>query len=197
MDRLRAWRSQLLRPKGLARLADSAHLARPTHITNPHCIEIGERVIVGRNTLLQPITAYLGQSFSPRVVIGDDCYVGPNCQFHCIGRIELGAGCVLSDQVYLSDVSHGMDPRENLIMDQPVTSKGPVILGPHSFVGFGSVLLSGVTLGEHAVIGARSVVTRSVPAYTMVAGNPARPIAHFDKDRGAWVKARDNVRVEV
>jgi lipopolysaccharide O-acetyltransferase len=190
IGRLRAQAARLLRPGGFASLSESALLARPLRVANAHCISIGARTIIGRDTLLQPITTYLDQSFSPRLVIGDDCYVGPNCQFHCVDKIELTSGCVLSDQVYVSDVSHGLLPGQGLLMDQPVNSKGAVIVGANCFIGFGAVLMPGVILGEHVVVGARSIVTRSVPAFTMVAGNPARPIATFDHRAGQWVSSR-------
>jgi acetyltransferase-like isoleucine patch superfamily enzyme len=183
---LKNLRSHLQRPRGLRRLGPSTRIMPPLRRINGHCIDIGDRVVMGRNCLLQPLTGYLGQVFTPQLVIGDDCYIGPDCQFHCIDRIELGAGSVLSDQVYVSDVGHGLDPRAGLIIDQPVISKGPVIIGAGSFVGFGAVLLSGVTLGKHCIVGARSVVTRAVPAYTMVGGNPAREIARFNLGSGLW-----------
>lgn len=186
LDWLRQLRWQWRRPRGLKHLGAAARITPPLRHVNGHCIEIGDRVVMGRNCLLQPLTRYLQQQFTPSLRIGDDCYIGPDCQFHCVDRIELERGCVLSDQVYVSDVGHGMDPRAGLIMDQPVHSKGPVVLGAHCFVGFGAVVLSGVRLGAHSVVGARSVVTRSVPAYTMVAGNPARPIARFDPASGRW-----------
>lgn len=186
LDWVRKLRWYLRRPRGLKRLGKGVRISPPLRRVNGHCIEIGNRVVIGPNCLLQPITSYLQQHFTPRLVIGDDCYVGPDCQFHCVDRIELGRGCVLSDQVYLSDVGHGMDPRAGLIMDQAVHSKGPVVLADHCFVGFGSVVLSGVHIGAHSIVGARSVVTRPVPAYTMVAGNPARVIAHFDQGSGQW-----------
>ncbi|MFM0505050.1 acyltransferase [Paraburkholderia caffeinilytica] len=174
------------RPKGLRRLGDSTRIAFPLQWTSGHCIEIGDRVVMGRNCLLQPIERYLDQVFQPRLLIEDDCYVGHDCQFHSVNYIRLGAGSVLSDQVYVSDVNHGLDPRAGLIMDQSVRSKGPVDIGNGSFVGFGAVLLSGVTLGKHCVVGARSVVTHSVPDYTMVAGSPAREIATFNFETGTW-----------
>jgi acetyltransferase-like isoleucine patch superfamily enzyme len=183
---LRAFRWALVRPRNFLCLGLGTQIVMPLRAINPRCISIGDRVVIGRNCLLQPLTSYLDQQFSPNLRIGDDCYVGPDCQFHCIDRIELGRGCVLSDQVYVSDVGHGMDPRDGLLMDRPLVSKGPVLIEDGCFVGFASVLMSGVTLGAYCVVGARSVVTRSFPAYTMVAGNPARAIARFDHDAGKW-----------
>lgn len=188
---LRKLRWALRRPRGLGRLGDGASIQLPLRFVNGECVEIGSHAVIGANCLLQPIRSYLGQRFEPRIVIGDDCYLGADCQFHCIDRIELGHGCVLSDQVYVSDTGHGLDPRLGLIMDQPIGSKGPVKIGDGSFVGFRAVLLSGVELGRHAVVGAGSVVTRSVPAYTMVAGQPARAIARFDLEAGRWVRLHD------
>lgn len=186
LDWLRQLRWYWRRPRGLKHLGKFIRITPPLRRINGHCIEIGDRVVIGPNCLLQPITSYLQQCFTPHLIIGDDCYLGPNCQFHCIDRIELGRGCVLSDQVYLSDVSHGMDPSAGLIMDQSLHSKGPVLLADHCFVGFGAVVLSGVQIGTHSIVGARSVVTRSVPPYTMVAGNPARVLAHFNLNSGCW-----------
>lgn len=191
LDWVRKLRWYWRRPRDLKQLGRDVRISPPLRRVNGHCIEIGNRVVIGANCLLQPITSYLQQHFSPRLIVGDDCYIGPDCQFHCVDRIELGRGCVLSDQVYLSDVGHGMDPRAGLIMDQAVHSKGPVVLADHCFLGFGVVVLSGVYIGTHSIVGARSVVTRSVPAYTMVAGNPARVIARFDQTTGCWQRVRE------
>jgi len=188
---LRHLRQQLLRPRGLNRLGSLTRVARPFTFVHGERISIGDRVLIGRNTLMQPIVRYLDQSFSPELVVGDDCYIGPDCQFHCVNGISLGRGCVLSDQVYVSDVGHGLDPRAGLIMDQPVHSKGPVRIADGCFIGFGSVVLSGVQLGQHCVVGARSVVTKSFPAYTMLSGNPARQIGSFDVSTGRWTRVHD------
>ncbi|MFM0204980.1 acyltransferase [Paraburkholderia fungorum] len=183
---IRSVRWKIRRPKDLRRLGSATRITFPVRWTSGHCIEIGDRVIIGRNCLLQPIERYLDQVFTPRLIIEDDCYVGHDCQFHCVNSICLGRGSVLSDQVYISDVGHGLDPRAGLIMDQSVRSKGPVHVGDGAFVGFASMLLAGISVGKHSVVGARSVVTRSVPDYTMVGGNPAREIARFNHETGEW-----------
>jgi len=185
LKRLKWW---IVRPRDLARLGEGSRVIKPFRRVNAQCIEIGERVIIGRNCLVQPLRSYLDQTFAPKIVIGDDCYIGADCQLHSIDLLEIGRGCVLSDQVYISDTGHGMNPNDGLIMDRPILSKGPVRLGEGCFIGYASVVLGGVSLGKHCVVGTRSVVTRSFDDYTMVAGNPARPIAKFEPVAGQWVR---------
>ncbi len=55
-------------------------------------------------------------------------------------------------------------------MDRPLVKGGPIEFGRSCFVGFGATILPGVTLGEHCVVGARAVVTKSVPAFSMLLG---------------------------
>ncbi|MEH2171306.1 DapH/DapD/GlmU-related protein [Nostoc sp.] len=56
----------------------------------------------------------------------------------------------------------------------------PILIGSNVWIGFDACILPGVTIGEGAIVGARSVVTQDVPPYTIVAGNPARVVRHLD-----------------
>lgn len=102
--------------------------------------------------------------------------------------VEIGSGCVLSEHVYVSDIAHGLDPRGGFIMEQPLESKGPVRIGKNVFIGYGCSILPGVTLGDHCVVGTRSVVTHSFPAYSMIAGSPARVVKQYNPITGQWDK---------
>ena len=73
------------------------------------------------------------------------------------------------------------------VQDQPLLP-GRVFIGQGAWVGYGVFIAGNVSLGEHSVVGANSVVTRSVPAYTVVAGAPAEPVRRYSHELGKWVK---------
>jgi lipopolysaccharide O-acetyltransferase len=104
----------------------------------------------------------------------------------CIDSVDIGDGCVLSEHIYIADSFHGIDPKDGPIMERVLGSKGPVVIGRRSFLGYRSSVLSGVTLGEHCIVGAHSVVTDSFPKYTMLAGAPARAIKTYCEVSGQW-----------
>jgi galactoside O-acetyltransferase len=117
-------------------------------------VSIGERTFIGKSTI---VTA-------ERVTIGDDVL------------ISWGVTIVDHD-------SHSLDwtLRANDMLDWAEGRKdwthipiAPVLVGDKAFIGFGVSILKGVTIGEGAVVGARSIVTRDVAPWTLVAGNPAR-----------------------
>jgi acetyltransferase-like isoleucine patch superfamily enzyme len=179
-------KSLLFRPWGVS-MGERSVFRRPWTLANRSAITIGARTRIGSGATMHPLASYRGQPLAGRIDIGSDVYIGGRFYVFACGTIEIGDGCVLSEDVYVTDNSHGLDPRAGLIMDQPLTSRGPVRIGRHVFIGYGASILDGVTLGDHCVVGTRSVVTRSFPAYSMVAGVPARLIKTFDPQSGAWV----------
>ena len=64
-----------------------------------------------------------------------------------------------------------------------------VVIGDGAFLGIGACVMAGVTIGERAFVGANAVVTRDVPPNGVVAGNPARLLRVYDRERGAWTDA--------
>lgn len=161
----------------------------PRWLHNRDRIRIGARCTIGRFAIFNPMVEYSGLPQSGHIHVGDDVYIGGFSQIHSMHTLEIGEGSVLSEHVYISDTAHGLNPLAGPIMAQPLESKGPVRIGRHVFIGFGASLLPGVTLGDYCVVGARSVVTRSFPAYSMVAGMPARLVKVFDLERREWVSA--------
>lgn len=183
------------RPWGL-RIGAKSTVRRPWRITNRRQITIGNQTRIGRDAVLNPISqAESGFAADGTITIGDDVYIGLHAQIHASSGVWIGDGAVLSDYVYLNDAAHGLDPQAGLIMDQPIESRGKVVIGHHVFIGVRSVVFGGVELGERCVVGANSVVTRSFPAYSMVAGAPARTIKRYDLGLGRWISVENDAVV--
>jgi acetyltransferase-like isoleucine patch superfamily enzyme len=182
----------IYRPKGAVIGADSWVLL-PRWFYNAKKISIGKNCFIGRFAVFHPILNYGEQSCAGKIIIGDDVYIGGFSQIHAMGQLSIGDGCVLSEHVYISDIAHGLHPDRGLIMKQPLESKGPVTIGRNVFIGYGSSVLPGVTLGDHCVVGTHTVVTKSFPSYSMIAGMPAKLIKIFNKNTGSWIPVDNEV----
>lgn len=122
------------------------------------------------------------------VVIGDRCYIGAS-HLVCHTGILIGDDVIISWGVTIVDHdSHALEwsKRERDVLTWKQGQKewssvaiSPVTIGSKAWIGFGVSILKGVKIGEGAVVGAKAVVTRDVPPFTVVAGNPARVVRHL------------------
>jgi acetyltransferase-like isoleucine patch superfamily enzyme len=168
-------------------LGENEVIRSPRRVDGVHRIQVGKRTGFGKEVWLSAYEEYAGQRFAPRLVIGDDVWIGDYACITCTSSIQLGDGCVLADFVYITDTFHGLDPEGGPILRQPLVSKGDIWLGAGTFVGYHCCILPGVVLGEHCVVRAGSVVTHSFPACSMLAGSPARLIKRYSFERHGWV----------
>jgi lipopolysaccharide O-acetyltransferase len=176
----------LYHPRGVT-FGERSSIRRPYSISGRTHVKLGARTAILGGSHIQAITQYAGISYHPCIEIGDDVYIGSNAYFTAIHGISIGDGSVLSEQVYITDEFHGMDPQAGLIMKQPLTSKGPVIIGRACFLGFRASVMPGVILGDHCIVGANATVTRSFPAYSMIGGSPARLLKQYSTETGTWL----------
>ena len=144
-------------------------------------------------------SAYLGTMFDVgpggRVTLGRYVLVH-GARIICDAAVEIGDYALISWNVVLMDTYRlPLDPTarrrelEALSRRRPRVCVGtergrPVRIGRNVWIGFDACVLPGVTIGEGAVVGARSVVVEDVPPYTVVAGNPARVIRRLDRGEG-------------
>jgi acetyltransferase-like isoleucine patch superfamily enzyme len=86
----------------------------------------------------------------------------------------------------IGDTYHRYDDPDLPIIKQPMSAPQSVRIERGVHIGLGVMIMAGVTVGEHAYLGAGSVVTRDVPPRTVVVGNPARAVRRYNRDTGAW-----------
>ena len=166
--------------------AGSLIMWKPTTIFNERYISIGEDTLIGPGVALSA-GMVPGQECltSPVVTIGDRCLIGKGSGIVGHFSIVIGDDVWTGHHVYITDQNHGYTDVSTPISQQSQPER-PVSIGNGSWLGHGSIVLPGVTIGEHVVIGANSVVTRDVPSYSVAVGSPAKVIRRFDEKDG-WV----------
>lgn len=141
----------------------------------------------GENAELRPHVFIAGCS---NISIGKDVVVRPNSiLFACPesvggggGSITIEDGVLLGPSVKMFTSRHRFADPEIPIIDQGMEDPEDIVVRKGCWIGAGAIILPGVTIGEHAVVGAGSVVTRDVPARTLAVGVPARVIPRHDED---------------
>ena len=157
------------------------------HAVGLDCVSIGSKSRISRNTRVLALKSYGAQLFNPEISIGENVSIGFGCTLSCINRIDIGDDVTIGDNVYVADSGHDYKNPELGVLDQPLLP-GRISIGKGAWVGYGAFVAGSVSLGEHSVVGANSVVTRSVPAYTVVAGAPAKPVKRFSHELGQWIR---------
>ena len=110
------------------------------------------------------------------VKIGKNVFINSGCLMMARGGITIEDGVQIAANVQL--ISNNHDP-----YDLQVLLCKPVLIKTGAWIGAGATILPGICVGRHAVVGASSVVTKDVPDYAVVAGNPARVIKMLDESR--------------
>ena len=136
-----------------------------------------------RNTLLSEWFGHVGEGtrlrapiytdYGYNIQMGRDCYCNYGCVLLDVCPIRIGDMTQIGPYVQILTADH---PRDAATRDAGLEFGQPIEIGRNVWIGGGAIILPGVTIGDDAVVGAGAIVTRSVPAGTTVAGNPARPL---------------------
>jgi acetyltransferase-like isoleucine patch superfamily enzyme len=151
----------------------------PLHIINHESIQIGDNFFSRYNLRIEAIKNYNNQQYFPQIKIGNNVQFNSDIHIGCIDYIEIGDNCLLGSRILITDHDHGTTEKVSLQLpplERKLHSKGPVIIKNNVWIGDGVSILAGVTIGENSIIGTNSVVAKSVPANSILVGNPARLI---------------------
>lgn len=150
----------------LARCPDSVVLEEGVLVFHPENVYLDEDVYVGHHAILKGY-------YKNQLRVGRGSWIGQGCFLHAAGGIDIGAVVGIGPRVSILTSVHEDPGRDRPIMHGPLRLAA-VRLEDGCDIGVGAVILPGVTVGRGAQVGAGAVVTRDVPPFAVVAGNPAR-----------------------
>jgi acetyltransferase-like isoleucine patch superfamily enzyme len=149
-------------------------------------MSLGEAVIIHRDCWITIAAGSRPKGI--KLIIGSHCGIGMGATIAAAQQVVLGEHVLLARNVYIADHGHAFSDPSRPIMDQGIDSIQPVSIGKNSWLGQNVVVLPGVAIGEHCVIGANSVVNRSVPDFSVAVGSPARVVKRFNRQKNLWEK---------
>jgi acetyltransferase-like isoleucine patch superfamily enzyme len=135
-------------------------------VFHPETISLSDKVYVGHNTILKGY--YKGE-----MNIGEGTWIGQNCFLHSAGGIYIGKVVGIGPGVKILTSYHTDTNPDIPVMHNPLEF-GRVEIMDGADIGIGTIILPNITIGEGAIVGAGSVVTRDVPPFSVYAGSPAR-----------------------
>jgi acetyltransferase-like isoleucine patch superfamily enzyme len=169
----------------LIQTENRANISYPSYITGAQFIKIGKNFIGHTGLRINCISSYAGITTKPELIIGDDVIFNYRCHIGCINRIRIGDRCLFGSNVMIIDHSHGSFSPEDIVIPpfkRKLFSKGPIVIENDVWVGENVCIMPGIHIGHHSVIGAGSVVTKDIPAYSLAVGSPAKIIKTIERN---------------
>ncbi len=149
-----------------------------------------DRIQIGARTISRGECRVFGSE--GKIQIGSDCYIGDNSKIWSARGITIGDRVLIAHSVNIHDNdSHPKSAHQRHRQTEAICNGGtydmtdvgraPIVIEEDAWIGFNSTILKGVTIGKGAIVGAASVITKDVPAYAIMAGNPAHQVGTASK----------------
>lgn len=167
--------------KGISFKKANYQIKGPLIVHGADSIRIGMNFSAGIHFRIQSLNSYAGDTFSPRIVIGDNVTIQDYCHIGCVDSIEIGDGTLIGSSVLIIDHNHGciLSSESATLPVMRSLSHNPIKIGKNVWIGDGVKILPGVDIGDGVIVGANSVITHSFPAGVVIAGIPAKIIRYL------------------
>jgi acetyltransferase-like isoleucine patch superfamily enzyme len=126
------------------------------------------------------------------VIIGNRSRVGVGNTV--IGPIRIGNNVSIAQNVVFSGLNHAYEDIDKAPMDQECHTE-EIIIGDDCWIGANSVITAGVKIGKHAIVAAGCVVTKNIPFYTVVVGNPAKALKQYNCETRRWERISQTIKL--
>jgi acetyltransferase-like isoleucine patch superfamily enzyme len=134
----------------------------------------GGRIKIGKNCEIHPYSMIL--TYGGDITMGDNCSLNPFAIVYGHGGVRIGNGVRIAAHTVIVPAEHNVSTEGKAFFESGISARG-IEIGDNVWLGSGVVILDGVHIGRNSIVGAGSVVTKSVPDNTTVAGVPAREIS--------------------
>lgn len=161
-------------------------------IIGPANIQIGDNFYAGKDFWIEAVQSHGKLKYSPQIIIKDNVAVNDSVHIAATNYVEIGNNVLMASKIYISDHNHGSyagedqsDP-EMPPNNRPVSCDKRVVIEDNVWLGEFVAVLPGVTIGRGCIIGSNSVVSKSIPPYSIAVGSPARVVKKYNKDEMKW-----------
>ena len=171
----------------------------PRRIAHPEKMFLGNDIWLGPGSLLIPITRYptspmqhpekeqINQRFDPKITIGSRVTSTADLQIAAFNEITIEDDVMFASNIHINDGLHGYEHANEPYKYQNIFKIAPILIKKGCWIGQNVVILPGVTIGELTMIGANSVVTKSIPDRCIAVGSPAKVIKKWNENTQRWV----------
>lgn len=136
----------------------------------------------------------MNDSKHKRIIFGNDVQINDYVHISAIEKVDIGNNVLMASHIYISDNSHGYYDGSNCDSSPLTPPKdraykvAPVKIGDNVWLGEGVIVMPGVEIGSGCVIGAHSIVNKSIPSNCIAVGSPAKVIKKYSQQTGKWEK---------
>lgn len=151
-------------------------------------IRLGNRVTLGREVWVNIPNVEICNEAA--IILEDGCGIGRRSVISAKNQIHIQRNTIFGPSVLVMDHNHAFEDVTRPIAQQPMTPGGTIRIEEGCWIGFGAAIICSrgeLVIGRGSVVGANSVVSRSVPPFSVVSGNPAKVVKQYDPVKKAWV----------
>lgn len=167
-------------------------IRRPIYVRGKRFLQYGKGFTTGYSCRLEMFDTGIGRD--KKLIIGEKCKIGDYVHIAAGESVTIGDNCLMASKIYISDINHGdySGIFEYSSPDSPPDSRPlftkPVSIGNNVWIGENVCILAGVKIGDGCIIGANSVLTKSIPDNCIAVGNPAKIIKKYNREIKSWEK---------